>query len=276
MIDIGKFNRLPIVKIVDFGVYLDGDHLGNILLPKRYVPDGLELGDFVDAFIYFDSDDLIIATTEKPYVTVGQCAYLKVTDVNDIGAFLDWGLSKDLLVPYGEQHKPFELGKSYVVTVYIDEHTDRIVASSKLSYHLMEQSTYFKLKQEVELLICGKSELGYKAVINNTHIGLLFRDDAFKPLRYGKKLPGYIKEIRADRKIGVSMQLPSGMGKDDLTNKIIAHLKALGGSSPFTDKAAPDDIYNTFSVSKKNYKKALGALYKQKVINIEKDKISLI
>lgn len=276
MIDIGKFNRLPIVKQVDFGVYLDGDHLGTILLPTKSVPKDAKLGDIVNAFIYRDSDDIIIATTVRPLVTVGQCAYLKVTDVNDTGAFLDWGLSKDLLVPYSEQHKPFELGKSYVVCVYIDENTDRICASSKLSYHLQEQSNYFKEQQKVNLLICGKSELGYKAVVNHTHIGLLFRDDAFKPLKYGKRLDGYIKEIRSDRKIGVSMQLPAGVGRKDLADHILEHLEACGGVSPLTDRSAPDDIYNTFNVSKKNYKKAIGALYKRKLIVIETDRITLV
>jgi predicted RNA-binding protein (virulence factor B family) len=183
---------------------------------------------------------------------------------------------KDLLVPYNEQHKPMEVGKSYVVYVYLDESSDRIVASSKLGRHLQEKSVYHKVNQEVDILICGKSDMGYKAVVHNTHIGLIFRDDAFKPLRYGKSMKGYIKSIRPDGKIDLSLQLPAGLGRDDLSEQIIQHLENNDGRSKLTDKSAPDDIYHHFNVSKKNYKKALGTLYKQKRISIEADQIVLL
>lgn len=275
MAEIGKFNVLNVVKQVDFGVYLDGGEFDNILLPKRYVPEGTKVGDSVDVFIYADSEDILIATTVRPRATVGQCAYLKVTDVNDTGAFLDWGLPKDLLVPYKEQHKPFELGKSYVVYIYVDEYNDRLLASSRLSRHLSEEAMYFKADQKVKLLICGKSDMGFKAVVNHSYLGLIFRDDAFKPVKYGQKIDGYIKDVRDDKKINLSLQLPSGAGKKELTEQIVDYLKAAGGSSGMTDKAEPDDIYDIFNVSKKNYKKALGALYKQKRITITPDKITL-
>jgi len=277
MAHIGKINCLRVVKKVDFGVYLDGDHLDNILLPKRYVPDDTDVGDYLDVFIYNDSDDLLIATTEIPDVTVGECAHLKVVDVNDMGAFLDWGLPKDLLVPYNEQHKPMEQDKSYVVNVFLDEHTDRLVASSKLNRHLEEQSfNEFNLLQEVDLLVCGRSDMGYKVVINHTHLGLIHNDDAFKPLRYGKQLKGYIKALRADGKINVSLQLPAAKGRDELSHKILEHLRMNNGVSTLTDKSAPDDIYHHFNVSKKNYKKALGALYKAKKITITPTEIKLV
>ena len=276
MAEIGKFNVLNVVKQVDFGVYLDGGEFDNILLPKRYVPEGTKVGDSVDVFIYADSEDILIATTVRPRATVGQCAYLKVTDVNDTGAFLDWGLPKDLLVPYKEQHKPFELGKSYVVYIYVDEYNDRLLASSRLSRHLSEEAMYFKADQKVKLLICGKSDMGFKAVVNHSYLGLIFRDDAFKPLKYGQKIDGYIKDVRDDKKINLSLQLPSGAGKKELTEQILDYLKAAGGSSAMTDKADPDDIYDIFNVSKKNYKKALGALYKQKRISITPGQISLL
>lgn len=269
MAEIGKFNVLNVVKQVDFGVYLDGGEFDNILLPKRYVPEGTKVGDSVDVFIYADSEDILIATTVRPRATVGQCAYLKVTDVNDTGAFLDWGLPKDLLVPYKEQHKPFELGKSYVVYIYVDEYNDRLLASSRLSRHLSEEAMYFKADQKVKLLICGKSDMGFKAVVNHSYLGLIFRDDAFKPVKYGQKIDGYIKDVRDDKKINLSLQLPSGAGKKELTEQIVDYLKAAGGSSGMTDKAEPDDIYDIFNVSKKNYKKALGALYKQKRASCE-------
>ncbi len=276
MASIGKMNHLQVVKLVDFGVYLDAGKFATVLLPKRYVPEGCALGDWLDVFIYLDSEDEIIATTLTPKVMAGQCAYLKVKDVNAAGAFLDWGLPKDLLVPYNEQHKPMEVGKSYVVVVYRDSQTDRLVASSRLNRHLLETTRDLKPRQAVDLLICGRSDMGYKAVVNNDYLGLIFRDDAFKPLRYGQRLQGYIKGIRADGKIDLSLQLPAGAGRQDLGEQIIAYLKTQGGTSTLTDKAAPDDIYHQFNVSKKNYKKALGALFKQKRILIEPDKIRLV
>lgn len=237
MVQIGRFNRLTVVKQVDFGVFLDGGEEGNILLPRRYVPQDCTIGDELDVFVYLDSEDEIIATTEQPLVQVGECAYLKVVDINDAGAFLDWGLPKDLMVPFKEQHKPMEAGKSYVVTLYLDEYTQRIVASSRLSRHLYEQSRHFKPRQQVDLLICGRSDMGYKAVVNNTHLALLFKDDAFKPLKYGQKLKGFIKDIRRDQKINVSLQLPAIQQRAQLTEQIIEHLKANDGVSTLTDIA---------------------------------------
>lgn len=276
LIDIGQTYQLPIVKFVDFGAYVDAQNHGTVLLPKRYLKPEWEVGDEIKVFLYLDSDDKIIATTEVPKIEVGQSGLLKVTDVNDTGAFMDWGLGKDLLVPYREQHKPMQVGRDYVVTVYIDDASERIVASSKLSRHLQETSRYHKPNQEVDLLICGKSDMGYKAVINHTHLGLIYRDDAFRPLHYGEKTKGFIKNIRPDGKINLALQLPAGVGREDLGEQIIAHLKAQGGSSNLSDKSSPEDIYRIFQVSKKNYKKALGALYKQKRIQIEQDIIRLL
>lgn len=275
-IHIGQYNHLELIKQVDFGVYLDAEHLGSILLPKRYVPEGAAIGDYLDVFLYMDSEDLLIATTLKPKAQVGECAYLKVTDVNAAGAFMDWGLPKEVLVPYNEQHKPMEVGRSYVVYLFLDPYTDRIVASSKLSRHLSETNTDFKPQQAVDLLICGRSDMGYKAVIEHTHLGLIHKDEAFKTLGYGQSVQGYIQRIREDHKIDLSLQLPAAESRDDLTSAIMAHLAANGGSSELTDKCAPDLIYKTFNVSKNNYKKALGKLYKDRKIVIEKDRITLI
>lgn len=276
MIDIGKTYRLPIAKFVDFGAYVDAQEHGTVLLPKRYLPKDSEVGDEIEVFLYLDSDDKLIATTETPKVQVGQCALLRVTDVNDTGAFLDWGLSKDLLVPYREQHKPMEVGRDYVVFVYIDDASERIVASSKISRHLQEISRYHKANQAVDLLICGKTDMGYKAIVNNTHLGLIFRDDAFRPLKYGERTPGFIKNVRSDGKLDIALQLPAGVGRASLTEQIVQHLRDQGGVSNLSDKSSPEDIYRIFQVSKKNYKKALGALYKQKRIAIADDKITLL
>jgi predicted RNA-binding protein (virulence factor B family) len=276
MINIGQMNRLRVIKQVDFGLFLDGDKYGNILLPKRYVPASAKIGDELDVFIYLDSDDCIIATTLTPKVMVGQCAHLEVKEVNAVGAFLDWGLPKDLLVPYNEQLKPMEAGNSYVVCVYLDPHSSRITASSRLSHHLEERASDLKLQQQVDLIICGRTELGFKAVINHTHLGLVFRDNAPRTLLYGEKLKGFIKEIRPDRKIGLSLQPVNSVVRDQLTDIILDHLKANGGESPLTDKSEPEEIYFQYKVSKGIYKNALSKLYKERKILITKEKVTLV
>ncbi len=276
MVEIGKINNLQVVKSLDHGVYLDGEDLGEILMPSRYVPDNTEIGDFLEIFIYLDSADLLLATTETPYVMVGECAYLKVVDINQAGAFLDWGLPKDLLVPYGEQISPLKIGQSYTVLVYLDENTNRITATQKLDSRLSEEAQYFKPGQAVDLLIFGKTDLGYKAIINNTHIGLIYKNEVFQTLTHGEKLKGFIKGIREDRKIDLCLQLQGKDARDDLNTRILNHLKKNDGESTLTDKSSPDDIYQCFAVSKKNYKKAIGALYKKRLIRIEEDKITLL
>ena len=276
MVEIGTFNKLQVVKQVDFGVYVDGGELDTILLPKRYVPEGCEIGDWVDVFLYFDSDDLLIATTETPKVQVGDCAMLTVVDINHAGAFMDWGLPKDLLVPYNEQQKPMEVGYSYVVHVFHDQNSDRIAASTKLSHHLDEETVWLKPRQAVNLLIAGRTELGYKAVIDNKYLGLIFRADAFRPLKIGERLPGFVKSIRKDGKIDLLISQATLQGDHDLGEQIIRHLTEVGGESSLTDKSNPDDIYRTYKVSKKKYKQTLGSLYKSKRISLSAEKIQLI
>ena len=276
MLQIGQKNRLTIIKKTDFGIFLDGGKFGNILLPKRYVNDTMAIGNVLDVFIYLDSDDCIIATILTPKVMVGECALLEVKEVNAVGAFLDWDLPKDLLVPFSEQQKPMEAGSSYVVCVYLDSYTNRITASSRLSHHLEERASGFKIGQAVDLQICGRSDLGFKAVINHTHLGLVFRDEAFRTLIYGEKVKGYIKSIRDDRKIDLTLQARGRDSKDELAEKILADLQRRGGTSYLTDKSDADEIHKAFNVSKGNYKNALSLLYKQRKILIEKDKITLI
>ena len=276
MVEIGTFNKLQVVKQVEFGVYMDGGELDTILLPKRYVPQGCELGDWIDVFLYFDSDDLLIATTEKPKVQVGDCAMLTLVDINHAGAFMDWGLPKDLLVPYNEQQKPMEVGYSYVVHVFHDQNSDRIAASTKLSHHLDEESVWLKPRQAVNLLVAGRTELGYKAVIDNKYLGLIFRADAYRPLKIGERLPGFVKSIRKDGKIDLLISQATLQGDHDLGEQIIQHLTESGGESQISDKSDPEEIYRLFKVSKKKYKQALGGLFKSKRILIEPGKIKLI
>lgn len=275
MVEIGRTNRLTVVKCVDFGVYLDGGDLGEILLPKRYHPSELSVGDSLDVFVYLDSDDRLIATTEVPKVQVDECAYLEVVAVNRVGAFLDWGLPKDLLVPFSEQQQPMRVGQRYVVTVCVDD-SGRIVASSKLHRHLKETSIYFQPDQAVDLLICARTDLGYKAVIDNSHLGLIYREEVFQPIKIGQRLTGYIKAIRSDHKIDLCLQLPGQRAREELSERIIQYLEQNGGRSKLTDKCSPDEIYNQFGVSKGAYKRALGALYKREIIRIEQDAITLV
>mgnify|MGYP000648539577 FL=1 len=276
MAQVGRFNKLEVIKEVDFGVYLDGGELDSILLPQRYVPEDCEVGDWIDVFLYFDSEDLLIATTEKPRVEVGRCEMLKVIDINNAGAFMDWGLPKDLLVPYSEQLKPMEVGYSYVVYAFHDQDSDRIAASTRLQDYLAEESLWVKPRQAVDLLIAGRTDLGYKAVINDQYLGLIFRDDAFRPLKVGERLPGFIKSIRSDGKIDLVISQGTLQGDHDLGEQIIERLRASDGVSTLTDKSQPDEIYRAFKVSKKKYKQALGSLYKSKRILLSAEKIQLV
>ena len=275
-IEIGKFNNLQVVKVADHGVYVDGGEEGTILLPNRYVPNGLGIDDWIEVFLYFDSDDLLIATTETPKALVNTVELLKVIDTNRVGAFLDWGLPKDLLVPFSEQQHPMKEGESYMVYVFHDHNTDRILASSKLNRYFDEEPEGLEEKQAVDLQISDKTELGYKAIIDNQYLGLIFHGDAFRPLAIGERLPGYIKTIREDGKVDLIISQHSPQGDNSLENQIMAHLKASGGESDLTDKSDPDRIYRQFKVSKKKYKNALGALYKRKLIVITREKISLV
>ena len=274
---LGRYNKLRIVKRADIGAFLDGDQFGDILLPRKYAPESMRIGDKVEVFLYNDSEDRIIATTLAPRVQVGKCAYLKVVSTSHYGAFLDWGLPKDLLVPFSEQQKPMQKGYSYTVYLFVDSDSERIAASSKLEKWLsQEDAGHFKPRQPVKLLIYGKSDLGFKAVVDGSHLGQLYSNETFKPLHYGEGIDGYIKQIRDDGRIDLMLQLPSHLQGDRLSDAIIEHLRQNDGVSELTDKSPPDDIYQAFGVSKANYKKALGHLYKQRRITIEKHQITLL
>jgi predicted RNA-binding protein (virulence factor B family) len=276
MVEIGKINTLRVVKFVDFGVYLDGENFREILLPSRYVPQGCAVGDEIDIFLYLDSDDLLIATTETPKAMVGECAYLKVIAVNQVGAFLDWGLPKDLLVPFGEQQTLLEVGKSYVVYLYIDDASQRIAASTQIDKFLPDNSLYFKEQQQVDLMIYGRTNLGYKAIVNGVVTGLLFNSDVYTPLQNGQVIKGFIKHIRPDKKLDLYLQIANREALDTLSEKILAFLQKEGGRSTMTEKSAPELIAKQFGASKSSYKKALGKLYKKRLILIEKTHIELV
>jgi len=274
MIEVGKVNQLRVIKEVPFGIYLKGDQLGEILLPKKYVPQDTKINDVVDVFIYFDSEDKIIATTLTPRAMVGDFAFLRVIDVNLVGAFLDWGLDKDLLVPRAEQQRPMEKGRSYLVHVKHDNQ-GRIIASSKLNYYLDKSPSHFQQGEEVSLLIEEPSPLGHKVIINNSHWGLIHSGDIFQQLHYGKRMQGYIKTIRDDGKIDVVLR-KVGQGRiHELAERIIKKLQEQEGFLPLHDKSSTVDIMRMFGESKKGFKSAIGQLYKQGDISIEAEGIRL-
>ncbi|WP_298609418.1 S1-like domain-containing RNA-binding protein [uncultured Thiothrix sp.] len=276
MLKIGQFNQLSITRLADAGVYLEAGSYGEILLPRRYVPANAQPETELEVFVYLDSEDRLIATTERPHLQVGECAYLKAVDSSRHGAFFDWGLTKDLLVPYNEQERPIEVGKFYVVHAFLDERTESIVGTTRLAQHLSEFSYYFKQGQAVDLLVYARDELGYRAVVNQTHLGLLYQSEVFQNLRIGDQVSGYIQQIRPDRKIDLTLRKPGVVVEDALAQQILVHLKQRGGSSHFTDKTAPEQIYAEFKVSKAHFKRALGLLYKQKLIQLTPEKTTLL
>jgi predicted RNA-binding protein (virulence factor B family) len=275
MAEIGRINKLTIKRKLDYGAYLDGGESGDILLPKKYVPKKCQPGDEVEVFVYVDREERLRATTQKPYATVGQFAKLRVVANSSSGAYLDWGLQKDLLVPKREQHAKMEEGKSYVVFVFLDKKTNRIIASSKLDKFLDLQSPNYDEGEEVDLFICYKTDLGYKAVVNNSHWGMVYKNEVFQKLHIGQQLKGYIKIIREDLKIDISLQQSGYQRVDNISQSILKTIKDFGGSIAVTDKSPPEDIYSLFGVSKKTFKKAIGALYKKRLITIDTNGIKL-
>lgn len=275
-VSVGRHATLRVIKAVDFGVYLDGGELGDILLPTRYIPAGTRVGDPIRVFLYRDSDDKLIATTLKPRAEVGECACLKVVAVNAVGAFLDWGLPKDLLVPFSEQRPRMQAGRNYCVYLYTDDHSNRIVASARLSRFLSETNEQmFTEGQPVDLLLCGRTDLGMKAVINGSHLGMVLTNDLIGGVRTGDRLKGFVKHIRDDGRINLRLQATGAPGRDQLDTRILAFLEQNDGVSTVTDRSSPEAIFKAFGVSKASYKKALGRLYKARLITLDNDRVTL-
>lgn len=274
---LGKRNTLSIVRESTPGLYLDGGELGEILLPGRYIPAYLKPKDQLDVFVYRDSEDRLVATTEIPLATVGEFAALKVVSINDrVGAFLDWGLAKDLLLPFREQEKPVRVGQRIVVFVYLDPKSERIVASTRLRRHLSQDRPLYRNSQPVELLITGASPLGYQAIVENAHSGLLYRDNIATPLQIGQKLKAFVRNIRPDDQIDLSLDASGYKRVAPLTEQIVAALEKNGGKLAFDDDSSPEAIRQKFSVSKKAFKQALGKLYKARRIGFTNPGITLL
>lgn len=271
---LGKTNRLVMKRRVDFGVYLDGKEWGDILLPKRYVPATADIGSSIDVFLYLDSEDQLIATTERPLIKVGEVAQMRVVAVTKVGAFLNWGLKKDLLVPFAEQAVPMQQDYSYLVYCFVDK-SNRIVASSKLDKFIGKTTPQLKAGDEVSIVVAEPTDLGFKVVVNNEHWGLLYKDQVFKQLRRGYQCKAYVNKLRSDGKIDLLLDKP-GYGKTlDLTGQILQKLSDNDGVLLLSDKSSPEAIYALFGVSKKVYKQAIGALFKEGKIIISETKIEL-
>lgn len=273
MIAIGKYNTLRVVKDLDFGVYLDGDAAGELLLPARYVPQNTRPGDKLEVFIYHDNEGRLICTTLHPKAIVGEFAWMQVKSISNAGAFLDWGLMKDLLVPHREQKTPMQEGRWYLVYVYLDQISQRIVASARINKYLDNVPPLYEKNQEVDLLVADVTNIGYKVIINHLHWGMVYKNEVFRTLVKGDRVKGYIKAVREDEKIDVSLD-PSGYDRiDGLAEKIWETLRQNGGFLNIHDKSDAGEIAALFGCSKKSFKKAVGSLYKQQRITLENDGI---
>lgn len=268
MVELGKTNKLSVVKQSDFGLFLDGGELGEILLPKRYVTPEMKPGDEVSVFIYLDGEERYTATTDMPVAEVGQVAFMKVKSIENAGAFLEWGIMKDVLVPFSEQKLKMEPGKYYIVFLYVDKITERITASMKLEKFVHKSLPDYAPGQKVNGIIVQSTDLAYKAVIDDHHFGLLYKNEVFKPLMVGQKLPMYVKKVRTDGKVDLAIEAPGHVKLDTNSQKILDRLTHEGGFLPFHDKTDAEVIYRHFGISKKVFKASIGQLYKQRKIEI--------
>lgn len=274
-IELGQFNTLEVVKEVDFGMYLDGGEEGEILLPSRYVPEDCKLGDELNVFIYLDNEERLVATTLTPLVQVGQFACLEVAWVNQYGAFLNWGLMKDLFVPFSEQKMKMQVGKKYVVYVHLDDESYRIVASAKVDRYLSKERAPYEPGQEVDILIWQKTDLGFKAIIDNQYSGLLYESEIFQPLHTGMTMKAFVKQVREDGKIDLVLQKFGQRKVEDFSATLLEYIRMQGGQITLNDKSPAEEIYEVFGVSKKTFKKAVGDLYKKRLILLQEDRIVL-
>jgi len=272
---VGDYNELEVVKFVDFGLYLRAGYR-EILLPKREIPPGTTVGEILTVFIYKDSENRLIATTAKPKIRIHECAYLEVKEVNNYGAFLDWGISNQLLVPYREQPLPMKAGEKYMVYLYLDEVSDRLVATMRVEKHLMKNPIHLAEKEEVDLYIYQKTPIGYKAIINQQNIGLLYESELDRKVKVGQQLTGYVSKIREDLKIDLTLKKPGFERVLSHQDFILGELKKHKNFLPLHDKSSPDEIRELLKMSKSDFKKSIGILYKQKKILIKEDGIYLL
>ena len=272
---LGKYNQLEVVKTVDFGVYLNGGDDGEILLPARYVPEGCKPGDMLNVFIYLDNEERLVATTLQPLVQVGGFACLEVAWVNEYGAFLDWGLMKDLFVPFREQKMKMQKGHRYVIHAHVDEDSYRIMASAKVERYLSKEFPPYPSGDEVEVMVWQKTDLGYKVIVDDRFGGLVYQKEIFKALEPGMRMQAFVRQVREDGKIDLTLQKDGSQKVDDFAEVLLRYIKDNGGYTELNDKSAAEDIYDTFGVSKKTFKKAVGDLYKRRLVVLVEGGIQL-
>lgn len=276
MIEIGKQNRLIVLRNTSVGLYLGDQEGQDILLPIKYIPEGIDINDEIDVFVYRDSEDRLIATTLEPRIQLNGFASLRVKDVNDFGAFLDWGLEKDLMVPYREQMTRMRVGQYQIVYLYVDETTGRLAASNKLDRFLDPEPVGLTEGDKVDLLVWTETDLGYNVIINQKYKGLLYKNQIFSVVEPGDEVTGYIKRIREDHKIDVTLQKQGIAHIEDNAQVVLDRLKKNKGFLALTDNSSPEDIMDELQMSKKTFKKAVGTLYKQRLITIEDNGITLV
>ena len=272
---LGKYNQLEVVKFVDFGLYLNGGDDGEILLPKRYIPEGTKEGDLLNVFLYLDNEERLVATTQTPLIQVGEFGYREVSWVNQYGAFLNWGLMKDLFVPFREQKMRMVQGKSYIVYCYQDEESFRLMASAKVDKFLSKDRPPYEAGEQVNILIWQKTELGFKAIVENKYAALLYDSEIFQPLHTGMQLKAFVKQVREDGKIDLILQKAGPRKVDDFAETLLKYIREHNSFTSFNDKSDAEEIYQTFGVSKKTFKKAVGELYKMRLIILQPDGIRL-
>ncbi|GAA4016223.1 S1-like domain-containing RNA-binding protein [Hymenobacter fastidiosus] len=275
MLALGDFNELEVARAVDFGLYLTSDD-GDLLLPGKYVAEGTQIGDRLRVFVYRDSEDRLIATNLEPLVRVNQFAALTVRDVSEVGAFLDWGLEKDLFLPYRNQRRALRPGQRVTVFVYLDETSDRIVASAKWERYLPDTPFEGQAGDVVQLFVADESDLGYPVLVNGTHQGLLYHNEVFRPLRLGDTPTGYVRQVRPDGKLDISLQKAGYDEALDAADTLLAALRTGNGLLPLSDKSEPDDIYRRLGMSKKVFKKALGTLYRRGLVQLLPEETRLV
>ena len=274
MIEIGKYNELKIFSKTDIGLYL-GDGVDNVLLPTRYVPVGTEVGQSLEVFVYLDNEDRPVATTLKPFALLDEFAFLKVKEINQFGAFLDWGIAKDLFVPHSEQRTPLVAGESVLIYVFKDEYSGRLAATSKWSKFL-EDTSDLKQGEEVQLMIAEKTDLGFRAIINNTMEGILFHNEIFEDLSPGELRRGYIKQVRPDGKVDLRLQQEGYKHIEEAKFIVLRRLQEYNGVLALGDKSSAEEIYGQLKMSKKAFKKTIGGLFKERQISISDFEIRLI
>jgi uncharacterized protein len=275
MIRVGEYNELEVVKELDFGIYLrEGDV--EILMPTKWVPKETKIGDFLNVFIFRDSDDRLIATTVKPFVIADTFAFLEAKQVNEIGAFMDWGMDKDLLVPFREQAHRMEPGKSYVVFVYLDEETDRLVGSTKLIKYIVKDDVDVQEGDIVDLLIYSETDLGFNAIVNDLFSGLIYKNEIYEAIRVGDRMQGFVKRVREDHKIDLSLQKSGYELVDDVKWRILKLMKEENGFLALNDNSTPEEIKAKLQISKKAFKKAVGALYRERLVKLTDKGVELV